>query len=265
MIEKHVGETPLSAMEAWRAQEGVAPTVPLAYAGRLDPMASGSLLVLIGDECKRQKEYHGFDKEYQFEVLLGASSDTGDVLGIARLDSPAHHHAEKDIRVVVERMHGIHTLSYPKFSAKTVGGVPLHEKTLKGDLVDSDIPTYEARIKKITYRGMRTITSSDLLAQITEKIATIPPVTDPRKALGADFRRGEIIPRWHELLEQRDRNFQILSATAIVSSGTYIRTLSEEIGKQLGTEALAYSIHRSKIGTYLPLASSLGFWTRKIT
>ena len=45
-------------------------------------MASGKLLILIGDECKNQKKYFGLDKEYEFEVLFGVESDTGDVLGL---------------------------------------------------------------------------------------------------------------------------------------------------------------------------------------
>jgi tRNA U55 pseudouridine synthase TruB len=84
VINKQVGETPLEAMEAWRTTEGLKKDIPLAYAGRLDPMASGTLIVLIGEECKRQKSYQAFDKEYRFEVLVGFRSDTGDILGIAQ-------------------------------------------------------------------------------------------------------------------------------------------------------------------------------------
>ena len=81
VLEKAVGETPLSCAEAYRAEHPELSGVPLAYAGRLDPMASGKLLVLVGEECKRQTEYHNLDKEYEFSVLFGISSDTQDVLG----------------------------------------------------------------------------------------------------------------------------------------------------------------------------------------
>lgn len=81
MLEKAVGQTPLSCMEAWRTQAGIDESVPLTYAGRLDPMASGKLLVLIGEECKKKDEYLGLDKAYDFSVLFGIGSDTHDVLG----------------------------------------------------------------------------------------------------------------------------------------------------------------------------------------
>lgn len=86
VLDKAVGETPLSCAEAWRNEAGVAASVPLAYAGRLDPMASGKLLVLIGDECKNQINYHGLDKAYDFSVLIGIGSDTHDVLGRLKAD-----------------------------------------------------------------------------------------------------------------------------------------------------------------------------------
>ena len=81
MLEKAVGETPLSCAEVFRAQHPELEGVSMAYAGRLDPMASGKLLVLLGEECKNQTAYHGLDKEYEFSVLLGIGSDSHDVLG----------------------------------------------------------------------------------------------------------------------------------------------------------------------------------------
>ena len=57
-LEKAVGETPLSCAEAYRSAHPELEGTPMAYAGRLDPMASGRLLILLGDECKNQANYH---------------------------------------------------------------------------------------------------------------------------------------------------------------------------------------------------------------
>ena len=95
MLEKAVGETPLSCAEAFRSNHPELDGVSMAYAGRLDPMASGKLLVLLGDECKNQTAYHGLDKEYEFSVLLGIGSDSHDVLG--RLNTiPIHPNADSN-------------------------------------------------------------------------------------------------------------------------------------------------------------------------
>lgn len=90
MLEKAVGETPLSCAEAFRSNHPELDGVSMAYAGRLDPMASGKLLVLLGDECKNQTAYHGLDKEYEFSVLLGIGSDSHDVLGRLTIDHSSH-------------------------------------------------------------------------------------------------------------------------------------------------------------------------------
>lgn len=263
VLEKKVGETPLQCAEAWRKANDVSPSLPLAYAGRLDPMASGKLLVLLGDECKRQKEYHSFDKEYRFEILFGFRSDTGDVLGMAERAKNIPTIDERMLLPVLEKMLGAHTFMYPRFSSKTVRGIPLHTWTLKGGLSEQEIPTYSAIIKKISLNSIRSITSRNLLADIKQRIALIPPVTDERKALGADFRRGDIIPLWDSLLSE-ESTYTVATVTATVSSGAYIRTIAPEIANRLNTFGLAYSIHRTKMGRYFPITNGLGIWWNKI-
>ena len=53
----------------------------MTYAGRLDPMASGLLIVLAGEETKNKEKYLNLDKEYLFEVLFGFKTVTYDFLG----------------------------------------------------------------------------------------------------------------------------------------------------------------------------------------
>ena len=75
--------TPLEAIEKFKLKNPVYGGKRMGYAGRLDPMAEGVLLVLVGDENKKIGQYMGFDKEYVAEILLGFSSDSNDVLGVA--------------------------------------------------------------------------------------------------------------------------------------------------------------------------------------
>lgn len=260
--EKSVGETPLVALERLRAEQGLDPYIPLAYAGRLDPMASGRLLILVGDECKVQDKYHSLDKEYQVEILLGVSSDSGDVLGLL---SPGEQRSitEVEVKRILRHFVGPITLPYPHFSSKTVHGKPLHTWTLEKRLDEIEIPKKASTIHKLTFRGLRTLTKSEVLTTVRNKIETIPLVTDPQKALGADFRRDDVRASWNEFEKTGSNTYQILSFTCIASSGTYMRTLAECIAKELGTVGLAYSIHRTKIGKYFPLMKSSGFWIKK--
>ena len=266
VLEKAVGETPLESQERYRAKHPKLADTPMAYAGRLDPMASGKLLVLIGDECKRQERYFGLDKEYRFEVLLGPSTDTGDVLGLVESTTSSRPNLEiNDIQKVCDKLVGKVELPYPHYSSKTVNGKPLHTWAVEGRLDEIEIPTKVSTIYKLTPEDIRTETKDTIYKYITEKIETIPAVTDPRKALGNDFRRPEIRNTWkvwHEDSTLPDQ-YQVTTLRCIASSGTYMRTLAGEIGKALGTEGLAYSIHRTKIGNYQKMPLIGGVWLQQ--
>ncbi len=260
--EKTVGETPLVALERLRTHLHIPLDTPLAYAGRLDPMASGKLLIIIGDECKNQEKYHAFDKEYKVEVLLGLGSDTGDILGL--LTPPLQKlSVEIEIRRVLEKLTGPIRLPYPHFSAKTVRGKQLHIWTLENRLNEITIPIKESTIHKLTFNTLRTISKKEILKTVRTKIETIPKVTEASKALGADFRRDKVREAWNEFEKNNIDTYQILSITCIASSGTYMRSLSEKIATDLNTQGLAYSINRTKIGTYHTLLKNIGFWTRQ--
>lgn len=267
VINKKVGETPLYAMEAWRKRQDITyRDLPLAYAGRLDPLASGQLLVLIGDECKEQERYHALDKTYRFSILFGVGSDTGDVMG--RLQGQPFSQTlitKQQLLRVLPHYRGDITLPFPAFSSRTVQGKPLHTWAVEGRLHEIEIPlqhstVYQLRLEKIETK-MRTAICSEALT----KINSIPPVTDERKALGNDFRRTDIRADWDYFKKSgaaSDR-FTIAHFTATVSSGTYIRSLASAVGTDLKVPALAYHIERTTIGKYHPFPLIGGFWRKK--
>lgn len=280
VLEKAVGETPLSCAEAWRKENPTYANSPLAYAGRLDPMASGKLLILIGDECKNQTNYHRLDKEYEFSVLLGIGSDTHDVLGrlntdkklLSRLSSgtlwatresltpseswdssfSGNTRENDDVTTIIKNLIGRTNLPYPHFSAKTVQGKPLHMWTLENRLHEIEIPTKESEVYELEITKIETIDKESLVKQALEKVNSVPPVTELRKALGNDFRRVDVRQDWENIRndDSLPHHFQIIHLRCIASSGTYMRSLAEVIGQQLNTKGLAWHIHRTKIGTY---------------
>jgi tRNA pseudouridine(55) synthase len=257
MLNKAVGETPLSCAEAYRAEHPELTGVSMAYAGRLDPMASGKLLVLLGDECKNQTAYHSLDKEYEFSVLLGIGSDSHDVLG--RLHTATEARPQLKLEVVSEKLTaaannlvGDIQLPYPHFSAKTVQGMPLHMWTLQGRLDEIEIPTKESTIYDLALESVQQKSRADVCAQARTKIDSIPEVTEERKALGNDFRRVDVRADWERINQDETlpTEYQIAHFTCTASSGTYMRTLAHLIGQRLHIPALAWSIHRTRIGTF---------------
>ncbi|MFA7309806.1 MAG: hypothetical protein WC050_02770 [Candidatus Paceibacterota bacterium] len=251
VIEKSVGETPLEALEQFRLTARLASNVPLTYAGRLDPMASGKLAVLIGDECKKREAYDGLDKEYEFEVLLGMSSDTGDILGMAEIAPQRQRYTASLLRTAGRSIRGRHTLPYPAYSSKTVDGVPLFEHAKRGTLADIRVPLATMRTYRVSYDGVRVLTSAELLENVLERMLLLD---------SNDFRNDAICTRWSELLKGDSERYTVAKYSATVGSGTYIRALAPLIAKTLGTGGLAYSIHRSRIGKFIPLLPGIGVW-----
>lgn len=263
ILEKEVGQTPLQAVEVYKTNHPELAELPMAYAGRLDPMASGKLLILVGEECKKQEKYHSLDKQYRFEVLLGSSSDTGDILGLIEWGNKTDFN-EKDLIEASKSLVGPLSLPYPKFSSRTVKGKPLHTWTLENRLGEIEIPTANTNVYNLKLLDLRIEKVEEVYEDALRRINSIAPVTEETKALGRDFRRDEVRVAW-QLWRERNRGgvVQVATFDCLASSGTYMRSLSEEIGRKLGTVGLAYSIHREIIGSYQTLPFGLGFWKKR--
>ena len=65
ILNKNGWETPLQCLEFFRLKYKEYKNIPMTYAGRLDPMASGVLVILVGEECKKKEKYLKLDKEYE--------------------------------------------------------------------------------------------------------------------------------------------------------------------------------------------------------
>lgn len=117
----------------------------------------------------------------------------------------------------------------------------------EGELTDvsADIPTKEQICQTIT--------------QFIGEIKQTPPAFSAIKIDGQRAyklaRQGKTVDMPSRsvqiyALELVDYNYPILKIKTHVSSGTYIRTLAEDIGKSLGTGAYCQELRRTKIAEY---------------
>ncbi len=237
IIHKRLGETPLQALERFRVEQGIGKDVPMTYAGRLDPLAEGELLILIGDECKHKESYLGLDKEYEIEVLFGIETDTYDILGTRRVDLRTQVYPACTAEYV-----GKFTQEYPPYSSKTVGGRYLHELARAGELPD-EMPTKEVEIYSIESLGTYSIELKELKRRVSTAVSSVT----------GDFRQKEILDAWDDYFNaQHARNgdgsvFSVLKLRVVCSSGTYMRSLAHRIGRDVGMGAIALSIKRTRI------------------
>jgi tRNA pseudouridine55 synthase len=263
MLKKIRGQTPLETITAWKLRNPRFSEVPASYAGRLDPMAEGKLLVLLGSECKNQQKYIGLDKEYEVEVALDLATDTGDALGIPEYVAHESQPAVSEVQYVLRALSGAHTVPYPAFSSKTVRGKPLFMYALEGTLNTIEIPTHTETLHRIQLLKLERLTRAELQERIDIGLVDVPRSDDQSKELGADFRQDIIRAGWRALFTAMpERDFTIMRIRVACGSGSYMRTLAGRIGAGLGTTGFALSIKRTKIGTITNFGS-FWLWTKK--
>lgn len=238
-VYKYEGETPLEALEKARILEGIAPEVPMTYAGRLDPMAEGLLMVLVGDECKHKEDYLGLDKVYEFEILVGFATDTADILGLVTASiSDIPSDVEVLLANTIPSFVGKQVQSYPAFSSKTSGGVQLFALA-KENVLPEVLPSHGIEIYSLEIFGSRSVSKEQLQKDAVNRIGKV----------SGDFRQDEIISKWSEVFSVSPlKEFTIIQCRAHVSSGTYIRQFVTDISVKIGIPLVTYSIKRTKIG-----------------
>ncbi len=240
-----MGETPLECLERLCVDNPKYEDVKLTYAGRLDPMAEGELLVLVEEECKDKEKYLSLDKEYEFDILFGFSTDTYDILGLPAEVQPPRVREEYDVgrhqgkvERFLEDIKGKQVQKYPAFSSKTIDGKPMFELAKAGELEGKEIPEREIEIYEADFIKSYWITGRDLKADVLKRILLVK----------GDFRQEEILERWNELLFGREEERFLISKIQIkCSSGTYVRGLVNSLGERIDYPALAFRIKRTKV------------------
>ena len=233
IVYKEVGETPLQCLQ--RLLNTAKNTY--TYAGRLDPMAEGLLLVLENEECKQAKQYHNLTKAYTYSFITGISTDTYDCLGkITDIDNNKKP-LDKEVRQAIGDLINTQTFPYPPYSSKTVHGTPLFQYARENTLHTIAIPTNTIQITE--HRMIKT--------QITNTDTVTKDLTNTMQNINGDFRQEEILRQWQTLPSQ---TLQQYSATITASSGTYIRAIVHEIGNRIKCPTTTTHIKRTKIGKW---------------
>ncbi len=248
-VYKPLGATPLQALDALRVERPELAHESMTYAGRLDPMAEGLLVVLTGEDRHRAKEFQQLDKTYRATFVLGFGSDTGDVLGIAErgiegisLGSGGIDPASRERRgegIVRGILMGDHDVLMPVYSSYKVKGKPLHFWAKSGRLSEIEVPRRVMHVDAVRDVEVSTMSADVFLQSAIEGIGKV----------SGDFRQEEIVKRWREVM--RDvKDVTLVSCELDVASGTYIRSLAGVLGEQLQTRAMLYRLVRTKVGDF---------------
>jgi tRNA pseudouridine55 synthase len=198
LIDKPVGWTSHDVVSKVRGQlsKAAGKKVKVGHTGTLDPFATGLLILVIGSYTKKAGEFSGMDKTYEAEMVLGSTSETGDVEGRISPESDIRP-TKGELEAVFGQFKGKISQMPHKYSAKKINGQKAYDLAREGKevkLQPNDVTIYELGITNYEYPSVK--------------------------------------------------------FTATVSSGTYIRSLAEDIGAKLGTGAYLESLRRTSVGNY---------------
>ena len=117
-INKEIGETPNSLIARFKSENPEYSNEKISFAGRLDPMASGLMILLTGESCKLQPEYISKKKTYSFTIINGITTDSNDILGIPKIkDTKTTEIFKLEPKKFIQQ--------FPVYSSRVVSGHPL--------------------------------------------------------------------------------------------------------------------------------------------
>lgn len=198
LIDKPAGISSFGVVARVRGQLSrvVGKKVKVGHTGTLDPFATGLMIIVVGDYCKRAGEFSKLDKSYEATLRLGQVSSTGDPEGEIT-NASKEVPSRQQIEDALAKFKGEIQQTPPAYSAIKINGQRAYKLARAGQRVE--MPVRTVKISR---------------------------------------------------LELQDYAYPEVKISCDVSSGTYIRTLAEDIGQDLGTGAYTFQLRRTKVGKW---------------
>lgn len=199
LIDKPAGISSFGVVARVRGQlsRQAGKKVKVGHTGTLDPFATGLLILVVGDYCKRAGEFSKLDKTYEATMRLGQTSSTGDPEGEIT-DVSNRQPSREEIEAALAKFRGEIQQTPPAYSAIKINGQRAYKLARKGEVVEMPVRTVKiSRLELVNY------------------------------------------------------NYPEVKIVCDVSSGTYIRTLVEDVGQVLHAGAYTTNLCRTRIGEWL--------------
>jgi tRNA pseudouridine55 synthase len=241
-IYKPIGITPFQLIQKLRLSDSKYHSVKIGYAGRLDPLAHGVMLLTIGEANFKRDLFLHLNKTYRIKVLLGVETDSYDSLGL--ITDTGSTQTPNDLDTILAQFISENTgrfdQPYPAFSSKPVNGTPLYKLAKKG-LLNVKIPTKSVEIFSIQLLKVNQKSTLLLKKNLLKNIRLVK----------GHFRQTKTIKLWQEYFSQlKATDMTEIELEISCSSGTYMRSLAHDLGKFLQTKAIASEIFRTKVGNF---------------
>ena len=220
LVDKPLGVTSHDVVDWLRHQIGIG---QIGHAGTLDPLASGLLIMLVGQEfTKKQTEFLHLSKKYWWQARLGWESDSYDLEGRLRQTaewSQLRLLDQEQVTIALASLTGTQHQTVPLFSAVKVAGRKLYT-----------LGRRQRRLSSSTRPTMNQV----------ERIPDKLPV-----------KTVEIFQLTLTKFDQNLDDRQLVIAGELVgSSGIYVRSMVHDLGQILGVGAVTSGLRRLAIGNW---------------
>jgi tRNA pseudouridine 55 synthase len=110
--------------------------IKVGHAGTLDPLATGLLILCVGNATKKSEILQASDKEYIAKIKFGATTPSFDLEKEIDETFPFEHINREMIEEALKSFIGEQEQIPPKFSAKFINGVRAYEIARTGEEVE---------------------------------------------------------------------------------------------------------------------------------
>jgi tRNA pseudouridine55 synthase len=170
LVDKEPGMTSHDVVAKARRSLGIR---SIGHAGTLDPLASGLLLLLVGEATKISDYLLNGDKSYEVTVRIGLETDSMDITGKVLKEASLFNAqgqllpevAEDRVREIALSATGVLSLEVPVHSAVKVGGKKLYELAHKGERPE------EVPVREMTFYGLQWLSFSPEAAEFKVRIS----------------------------------------------------------------------------------------------
>jgi tRNA pseudouridine55 synthase len=130
----------------------------VGHAGTLDPLATGVLVVAVGEGTKLVSHLQSDDKRYEVTIALGAETDSLDADGEVTETADVPPLDAATVEQALQPFIGRHPQEAPKLSAIKVDGTPLHRRMRRGEDVEApvrEVELYDAAVAEVSQDAIR--------------------------------------------------------------------------------------------------------------
>lgn len=163
IVDKEKGKTSFDEIRDIRKKYNIK---KVGHAGTLDPMATGVLIILVGETTKLSDYLMNHDKEYIATLKLGKKTDTGDSEGTIIEEKEIPNLCKENVQNVLNTFIGKSKQIPPMYSAIKVNGKKLYELAREG----KEIERQERKIEIYSLEIIKLIEENKKIAEIEFKV-----------------------------------------------------------------------------------------------